>query len=242
MKIAVYSANFGNYREELKNSLDNFTYDKDIDYYFFTDNDSLNAKHWNIIHCPLMKDDAIMDGARWTAKHIKFVTHDFLKHYDILVWCDSKLLNKSFQSIFDQSPRESPPLYKTEILKLFEGNSYKMFNFLHPHRYSPQEELVKTIEYQMENVNNAHLFLDEIKDRRFSTPLTDTCCIIRKNDTKTNNLFEYIFTLMQIKGLKRDQNIYAFAIDELKYNPSWIGYLQYDSMFDTSFRHVSKIC
>jgi hypothetical protein len=45
MRIALYSCNFGNYRNETKNGLDDFTFDETIDYYFFTDNNGLTSKN-----------------------------------------------------------------------------------------------------------------------------------------------------------------------------------------------------
>tara|TARA_B100001029_G_C14876297_1_gene347387 strand:- start:33 stop:185 length:153 start_codon:yes stop_codon:yes gene_type:complete len=40
MKIAVYSANFGDYRKEISaKKLDNINFSEKIDYYFFTDMD-----------------------------------------------------------------------------------------------------------------------------------------------------------------------------------------------------------
>ena len=44
-KIAVYCVNYGNYRNELKYGIDNIYVDKNIDYYFFTDNKTLKSQN-----------------------------------------------------------------------------------------------------------------------------------------------------------------------------------------------------
>ena len=49
MKIAIYSCNFGNYRNELKRNIDDIKYDEKIDYFFFTDSSNIKSKHWKII-------------------------------------------------------------------------------------------------------------------------------------------------------------------------------------------------
>jgi hypothetical protein len=60
-------------------------------------------------------------------------------------------------------------------------------------------------------------WINEIKDIKYDTSLVDTCLIIRTNDEMTNALFEHIYTLLYIKGLQRDQNVYNHAIHELNY-------------------------
>ena len=55
MKIAVYSCNFGDYRNELKNGIDTITFYKEINYYFFTDSKKLKSSNWNIIYFPLFR-------------------------------------------------------------------------------------------------------------------------------------------------------------------------------------------
>ena len=52
-KIAIYSYNFGNYRNELGKNIDKFKYDKNFDYYFYTDQEKLKSTTWNIIKVPL---------------------------------------------------------------------------------------------------------------------------------------------------------------------------------------------
>lgn len=224
MKIAVYGCNFGNYRDELKNGIDNIYFDETIDYYFFTDNKKLTSTNWKIIVFPLLnleKTKDIMNSFRLTSKYVKFILPDILKSYDIIIWYDNKLL------------KNNPLKFnRDDIEKLFDGNNYKLINYKHPHRKTPQEELSITINFHIENKNNGMIFLEKIKNNKYNTILVDTCFIVRKNDNETNSLFENIFKLLILEGLKRDQNVYNHAIDIFNYpidNICYIDLIQKDN-------------
>ena len=45
-KIAIYSYNFGNFRDELGKGIDNIITYSDFDYYFYTDQD-VKSEKWN---------------------------------------------------------------------------------------------------------------------------------------------------------------------------------------------------
>ena len=69
MKIAVYSVNFGNYRNEVSiDKMNKITFSKEIDYYFFTDSD--NKCKWNVKKVTLEKELDFMDKYRHTTKKI----------------------------------------------------------------------------------------------------------------------------------------------------------------------------
>ena len=213
MSTAIYTCNFGNYRNEIK-EIDNILIDNNIDYYFFTDNINLQSKIWKIINCPLIPGDDTMSSFRWTSKYVKFVLPDILKKYDIVVWCDTKLLKKPLN------------INTQKITNLFLNNNYKLINIKHPYRKTQQEELTTTIRYNnCENKTNGTFFLNEIKNIVYSTPLTDTCFIIRKNDNITNNLFENVYELLKQHKLARDQNVYCHAIYSINYPIENISYI-----------------
>lgn len=201
MKICVYTCNFGNYRNELKKTpIDTINFCNNIDYYIFTDNTSLISNKWNIVLHPI-----INNNYRWTTKYIKFGTPDIIKQYDIIIWCDTKCLTylNNINSIVLQS--------------FINKNNYKLYNIKHPDRNTPQQELIETIKRNIENKNDATIFLQKIEQIKFNTPLPDTCFIIRKNDPTTNTLFENVYDLMRDNNLKRDQNIYNYAIHTTNY-------------------------
>lgn len=204
-QICVYSCNFGKYRNETKNGIDVINLNDNIDYYFYTDDTTLTSTKWKIVHCELKPGDINNNSYRRTAKFIKFVTQDILKEYDIIIWCDNKCLH------------ELNDINISTILSCFDNNDYKMVNIMHPDRKTPQEELNITLRGNTENTVNGQNFLNEIQKNKYDVQLPDTRFIIRKNDMATNEMFEYVFTLLETKGLKRDQNVYNHAIHECNY-------------------------
>jgi hypothetical protein len=196
MRVAVYSCNFGNYNLRLS---------KQINYYFFTDNKNLKSKKWKVIQTPLIPGDSIMDTNRWTSKYIKFCTPEILSTYDVLIWCDSKCLSYFLNNINIKS------------IENYIKQGYSLINVKHYGRKTIQEEIQITIQRELENTENGKKFLEEVGETQYRIPLTDTRCIIRKNTTDTNVLFKKVYSLLQEKGLKRDQNVYLHAIDILEY-------------------------
>jgi hypothetical protein len=93
---------------------------------------------------------------------------------------------------------------------------------MHPVRKTPQEEINITLQLNVENNMNGKQFLNEIQQNKYDTQLPNTSFIIRTNDIETNSLFEYVYTLLETKGLQRDQNVYNHAIYECKYPTKYI--------------------
>ena len=225
MKICLYSCNFGNYRNELKNGIDEIKICDNIDYYFFTDDNSLKSEKWTIVQQQLIDGENIMDSYRCTSKYIKFVTPDIIKKYDVIIWCDSQCLVKRIKP--DSITQEDlNNVNSIAIESFFKKNDYKLVNVKHSYRVAPQEELKETMLLKFENISNGERFLNEIREINYDTPLPETCFIIRKNDELTNQLFEFIYKLLKDKGLKRDQNIYNHAIHTFKYNKDEILFIK----------------
>ena len=225
--IALYSCNFGNYRNELgKNNIDNLIIDNNIDYYFFTDNNKLTSDKWKIVLTPVLQKDNIMDEFRWTVKNIKFVLPELLKDYDIIVWIDNKVINNKLIITVDN------------VKNLFFENEYKLFNIIHPIRKTAIEELNETIRCRFENIDNANKFINEIKNIKHNSLLPDTCFIIRKNDEENNKLFKHVYDLLKEKGLKRDQNVYNHAIYDINYPIENICYITIDLKIDKRYKKV----
>lgn len=78
-KICVYTCVTGNYDQikELK------IMEKEIDYYFFTNNKNLTSETWKVIYI----EDEGLDNIR-LARKIKVLGHEILKKYDVTVWLD----------------------------------------------------------------------------------------------------------------------------------------------------------
>ena len=199
VKIAVYSCNFGNYRNEIKN-YSKLKCDKNIDYYLFTDNIKLKLNGWKICYKKILPSDKIMNGYRWTSKYVKFILPDILKSYDIIIWIDSKKVNTPDIITYNQ------------IIKLLDKYpNNEIFNIKHLERTTAQEELDITIKLEVENKISGQKFLNLIKNFKSNFCLPDTYFIIRKNTEKVNEIFKYCFELMKIHELKRDQNVYNYA-------------------------------
>ena len=211
-RIAIYGCNFGNFRGELNEGIDDIVFDSRIDYYFFTDNKDIVTKKWNKIIYNKVDGDNIMDSNRWSSKNVKFNLPEILKDYDIIVWYDSKIVNKRLRKMLN---------YDQIIEKV---KNHKIDFFKHPDREETQQEIRKTIELNLENKDNGNKFLDEIKDKKFKVPLVDTCFVIRRNEESVNNLFKGIFDALKEKGLKRDQNVLSYVADKLSFPTDKINY------------------
>ncbi len=210
--IALYTCNFGNYRNEFQHYLD-CNIDKTIDCFLFTDNttDVHKLKNWNICHINTPPDDEIMHGSRWASKQVKFILPEMLKKYDIIVWIDNKIFKKK------RKINNITYEYIIEIINKYPSDN--IFNIKHFGRKTPHEEIQKTIDCKLENKEEGLVFLNHIKDYTSSFLLPDTCIIIRKNNTHVNEAFEYCFELLKHHKLKRDQNVYNFALDSKKITP-----------------------
>ena len=156
-----------------------------------------------------------MDTNRWTSKYIKFKKHDGLEKYDIIVWCDNKVLNKS-KGFLNYS-------------NIIDTLSNKDLVFLkHPTRKTIQEELIKTIQIKKENDISGKQFLNEIKNKIYNFPLVDTAVVIIRNNKKNSILFEEFYNTLKQKKLKRDQNVISYVIDQLSYSLKNIKLISYD--------------
>ena len=204
MKVAIYTCNFGNYRNEFKNYY-NIIFDKNIDYFLFTDNEINELDKWKIQKVNLLNDDEIMDKYRWTSKYIKFVLPEILNPYDIIIWIDNKMFkNKNIISKIT---------YDNIINIINKYPEYDIFNLKHPQRKTIQEEIIKTVNLSLENKIYGLEFLNYLNNYISNFDLPDTCIIIKKNNLIVNEVFNYCFKLLKKHKLKRDQNIYNYALD-----------------------------
>ena len=204
-KIALYSCNFGNFRNELKNGLDkNSVFDDNIDYYFYTDNKEITSTKWNIVY-PDKIQSTFMDENRMTFQLLKLSTPKEIKDYDILIWMDSKCLPVVTSSI--------------DIARLFLNNpGIELFNLEHQIRGKSIKQEIR-MSYAKENKNNVIKYLnDVIKDFVDPIHVPDTGKIIRLNNDEINNAFNHVYSLINKYQLKRDQNVYTYALSNFNFN------------------------
>lgn len=205
MKLAVYSANFGNYRKEITaKKLDTINFSEGIDYYFFTDGDIQSSK-WNVQKVALENEldfgasGCPMTKYRHTSKKYKFCLPEILASYDYVIWCDTK----SLQNI--------NKLNLNKIKALITNKQKSIYLISHPHRKNTLEELKETLRISMERKSDINNFTDKIKNINFNSVLPDTTTIIRKVDDKYNQVFRQIYNLQLENRLCRDQNVIQYA-------------------------------
>jgi hypothetical protein len=216
--IAIYSANFGNYRDELKNGIDMAHFDKNIDYFFFTDNTKIKSNKWKVILTGCQPALPFIDRYRHTAKHIKFIVPKILHKYDIIIWVDTKCLTKLKFS-------------KTKIIQLIQKqNNKSMFFIKHPIRKTSQQELIETIKRNVESKENGTKFLNKIKNIKFNTVLQDSCCIVYKANGDNIKMLKKIYKTLMKNGLKRDQNAIQYALFNNNYESN-ISYFTFQDLY-----------
>ena len=205
MKIAVYTANFGNYRNEVsKDKMNKIKFSNDIDYFFFTDIDIICK--WNVQKVKLEKSLPFMNEYRHTSKKYKFCLSNILNTYDYVIWCDTKCL------------KNIDNLNLNKIKKLITNLKKPIYLIKHYKRINPVQELTVTSNNGMENKINVDKFKNKFKNIKLNSLLPDTKTFIRKVDNLYNNFFEEIYNNMLIHKLCRDQNVinYIFYIKNLE--------------------------
>ena len=220
--IAIYSANFGNYRNETKKGIDNIEFNKDIDYYFFTDNKSIKSNYWNVIYSNLQPKLDFISSSRHTSKYFKFVVPGILHKYDIIIWIDSSMLN-------GRRNKFSKEISKNKIIQLFE-NDKSLFFIKHPGRKTPQQELNATLRLRVEHKRNAIDFLNEIRSIKFDSALMASGCMIYTNSSDNILLLQDIYNMLMSKGLRRDQNIIQYVLLKNNYE-SRVSYFSFSDLY-----------
>jgi hypothetical protein len=163
-----------------------------------------------------LPSDDVMNGSRWASKYVKFTVPNELSAYDVLVWVDNKR--------FKKGDKMNYITYNHIIMLLDKCPNYDIFNLKHQSRLTIQEELEETIRLRFENVEFAKKFLIMVKNHVSAFDLPDNCVIIRKNNEVVNNAFLYCINVMKQYKLKRDQNIYNYALDSKKIKPMLLRY------------------
>ena len=145
MKVAVYSVNFGNYRNELsKEKMNKVKFSKEIDYYLFTDSD-IECK-WNVKKVNLLEELDFMNKYRHTSKKYKFCLPKILYSYDYVIWCDTKSLKNIDNLSLDK------------IKTLITNTKKSIFLIKHPHRKNIIQELNSTLRLNLEKRQYVNTF------------------------------------------------------------------------------------
>lgn len=212
IKIALYSYNFGNYRNEL-NNLDKIKEIDNIDYYFYTNNKDLkSSKKWKIIYYPLENSTYNIDKNRYTTKIIKYNPPKELLNYDYILHLDN---SKIIFDIFNKK------ITYEKLVKLIETNQ-NIDVFFNEHRYKTKlindiyDEINFTIKNNNENQDDGVKWYNELKKcnwKQTESPI-ESGIFFYKSKTNLNFIKEFLFK----KKLKRDQNIINYVLYENRNN------------------------
>ena len=209
MRIAVYSANIGNYRKEL-NSFDDIDCIRGVDYYFFTDA-NITSKKWKIVKVTLQKPTKYLDAQRNTAKYCKWIVPVILRQYDVIIWTDSKT---TVTKLLKRWPGNDSN-YIDNVIRLVKSNpSRDLFLWKHPARTHARQEISLTMRTNQENKASGEHLMSIVKSKKFNVTLPDTCVMIIRNTEKTLASLEAVYTRLLEMGISRDQNIIQYSLEK----------------------------
>jgi hypothetical protein len=199
-KIAIYSVNFGNYRDELEKGIDTLNFDPRIDYFFYTEQANIKSKYWNVHQVTLNEppQNSMLNIYRYNSKYFKYHLPENLIDYDIVVWIDSKIIQR----------RAILPTYDNIINRM---EVRKIAFHKHKDRETTKEEIDITIEKKLENKDNVLKFYDKINVNNFELPLIDSCFMMYRNELIVHKFLGKIWETLIEYGLKRDQNVISYA-------------------------------
>lgn len=215
-KIAVYSYNFGNYRNELDN-LNEINKIDDIDYYFFSDNiNNLKSDKWKIIEYPLVDKNTNMNKNRFTVKVCKFNLPIILRKYDYIIHVDSK---KHSINIFNKN------ITKEKIYEMINKNK-DIDVFFREHGEYPKNvvdiygEIDRVIKYKKEDKENGLKWKNKLIKEKWEQKdkFIDCDIFMRKYSPKLNEKLSKIIYLMEANKIQRDQLILPYFIENPENN------------------------
>ena len=213
-KIAVFTYNFGNFRDELTTQkIDNFKQFNEFDYYLYTDQ-NIKSDKWNVIKVPLRPRTPHMNANRVTSKYYKWkIIPKELKNYDYILHIDCAKINwlnnitpKNMYDIINKYPNviffgRKQPVHKN----IYEEASSKW------HRGE-----VDDTEYG----ENADKWIKKLKQENFKQKFThcETGLHLKKNTKKINNILSKVYDELMINKLCRDQHVFPYVLQKNNLN------------------------
>lgn len=205
-KIAICTHNFGNFRKEVTEKIDNFTQYSDFDYFFITDLD-IKSEKWKILKVPLQPRTEHMNANRVTSRYYKWKhIHPNLKKYDYILQVDTRNISDRLSKFTDKD------IYN--IIKL--NPNVLFFGRKHPKLKSIYEEGEYVKKLNIDYPANIDKHLEYLKKENFSQKFThiEGCIFIKKNCEKLNNILGKVFDHMMEKKLCRDQHFFCYIIQK----------------------------
>lgn len=213
-KIAIYSYNFGNFRNELDGGIDNMTFHPDFDYYFYTNND-IKSEKWKVIKVPLQPRTKHMNANRVTAKYYKFKKlPKELLYYDYVLHVDNSIVNGTRDGMSKFSPKKIYDLIKKNKNISFFGRRQPVHkNIIEECGSNWHTGGQENTEYR----DAATAWVELLKKEKFKQKFTHTelCIFLRKvNDQDLNRIFPKVFDKLMERGLCRDQHVFSYVLQE----------------------------
>lgn len=205
LKIAVFCYNFGNFRNELKKSIDRFNKDERFDYYFYTDQNDITSEKWKIINVPIRQRTSHMNANRVTSKYYKWKhIPNELKKYDYILHIDCakiEWLNKfTYDNIID--------LIQSNPNVLYFGRKHQFIDNIYQ-----EAALVKKL--NMDNNLNIDKWIKKIKEAKLKKEKfihVETGLHLKKNDKRINNILTYVYDKLMEQELCRDQLVFPYVL------------------------------
>ena len=210
-KIAIYSYNFGNYRNELNGGIDNMTFHPEFDYYFYTNND-IKSDKWKVIKVPLQPRTKHMNANRVTAKYYKFKKlPEELLNYDYVLHVDNSAIKGGWDGMSRFTPQKINDLIKKNKNVAFFGRKHRVYNSIKDEALKAQINGSAGTEY----VPELKKWLSALENFEQKFPHTESCIFLRKvNDQDLNRIMPKIFDKLMERGLCRDQHVFPYILQE----------------------------
>jgi len=227
---ALYSYSFGNFRREMssmtavKSSIAHY-----YDMFYFTDSRSISSimklisQGWTV--CPV--EPSLIDGVyergdikelnhRMVAKWFKFGhIPAALQSYQYLIHADCSTFGANHNYYRIPQPNElSSLITRYPLVSLFWSS--------HPLRSSAVQEIIATVEENLEPPGSAARWLAQLRKDPFfygildDIPVFQTGLFVRKNRGQSalelTDAFKELFWTMHQHGLRRDQNVLPFIL------------------------------
>ena len=221
VRIALVSANFGNYRNELETfqeACTNSTFDSNIDCFLFSEHD-IHIPNWRTIHFALPesspKNALTQNPSRLATKTVKFGLPDPLTSYDFIVWMDTKLVVKAKNgAVLKYLPSHQ------SIVAFLDGHAdHSIFLMRHGSaRTTAEEELKTTMRLGVEDKIAGQRLLNEIQNNsaRCQIPLPDLAFFGLRTSDEVCFGWRTVLQQLLSYGLKRDQNLINKVLQEAR--------------------------
>lgn len=215
MKIAVYTANFGN-KDELLTPL-NYVDTKNISFYLFTDTDKSVYPYTTLIKPRIFKD------VSKNAFYYKHMGDDILKNYDILIWHDANI-----QLVFDKL---------TNLIDLGKNSFLTMY--IHPDRNDFYSEAMTSIrvdrDFSLRILRQALVYFLHGMPAHAGMYASG---ILIKNQTIDSGNFYTMWWEQTLKYSRRDQLSIVYTIYKTKQNINVIQGNVFNNIY--SIYHLHK--